>query len=143
MVHAVKRHDDGDSLSHVSLIDPSPSNGEDHGVMAGPSQFRTQSRRRRRPGGGASQVHRVAHDEDREDDSSAASSVAFDLLEAVTQGLPGRVRDLAVRAEVDGLYVISGVVGSYYSKQMAQHLAMEIISPGDRLVNDIEVRSAR
>jgi len=73
--------------------------------------------------------------------SSAAGTTEIDLdvLEAHVQSqLQGRVRDLRLVAEEDGL-LLRGYSHSYYVKQLAQHAVMQATNL--RIVaNEIEVR---
>lgn len=55
--------------------------------------------------------------------------------------LPGRVRQLRVSA-TDKFVVLAGSCGSYYTKQLAQHVAMELLGD-ERLVNNIVVLPAK
>lgn len=138
MIYAVHRERDGDPQVRVDLIDPAPLDEVVHEVRAdSPQPVELRRQRRGLKGGARRSLARLA-----DSPLVGEGSVAVELLQAVARGLPGRVRDLSIRAEPDGRFVMTGIVSSYYSKQMAQHLAMEVIAPGDRLVNNIEVRSA-
>jgi hypothetical protein len=71
-------------------------------------------------------------------------SVTADILRAVESRLPGRIRGLRIDVEQDR-YTLRGLSSSYYVKQVAGHLAMTTMDAQvvGRLVNEIEVRSAR
>lgn len=60
------------------------------------------------------------------------------LEELLQHRLGGRIRNLRVRIEEDGL-VLQGQASTYYVKQLAQHLAMEETKLPIR-ANEIEVR---
>ena len=55
--------------------------------------------------------------------------------------LPGRVRQLRVSA-TDKFVILSGSCGTYHTKQLAQHVAMELLH-SQRLINDIAVLPPR
>lgn len=131
MLHRVSHSDDGPSLSRANLIDPRLRGNDDESFLS-----------RRQPTGKASRGY-VSLGEVRAEEATDGVVVAEHVMNAVLQRLTGRVRDLEIRAESDHRFVLSGIVNSYYSKQVAQHAAMEAMSPGDRLVNDIEVRTVR
>ncbi len=64
---------------------------------------------------------------------------AEEHLEAAMQNrLSGRVRDLRIIVR-DGGIVLQGWAATYYAKQLAQHVAMEM-AQRPILANDIEVR---
>jgi hypothetical protein len=73
-----------------------------------------------------------------------ARRVADEIAGSVEARLPGRIRDLKVRADKDQ-FVLSGVSSSYYVKQVAQHVAMSALNALmlGRLVNEIQVHSMR
>ncbi len=56
----------------------------------------------------------------------------------IEQRLPGRVHYLSVELDDDGI-VLSGECCTFYSKQMAQHVAMGVVEY-ERLINNIRVR---
>ena len=60
------------------------------------------------------------------------------LEELVQQRLQGRVRDLRLSLQDEGL-ILHGQTSTYYAKQLAQHAAMEV-SGLPILANNIEVR---
>jgi osmotically-inducible protein OsmY len=51
--------------------------------------------------------------------------------------LPGMIRRLRVSA-TEKFVILSGSCGSYHTKQLAQHVAMELLDT-ERLINDIAV----
>src|SRR5262245_54668190 len=60
------------------------------------------------------------------------------LLELLRRRLGRQVRELGVVVR-EGRVALQGVAVSYYAKQVAQHLALDVLR-GAVLVNDIEVR---
>ena len=60
----------------------------------------------------------------------------------VFAALPKDVRDLLVEPVRDRIIEIRGVATSYYVKQVAQHIAMDVARL-QRVINCIEVRSPR
>ena len=76
--------------------------------------------------------------------SSAEWAMAHDselvqrVVARLRSRLGGQIRDLQILDHEDGL-VLRGVVGTYYGKQMAQEVVMDV---SGRLIvaNDIEVR---
>ncbi len=75
---------------------------------------------------------------------SPEQRVASEIVRAIEGRLPARIRDL--RVDVEGeQFVLRGLSGSYYVKQVAGHLAMTTMDAHllGRLTNEIEVRSAR
>jgi hypothetical protein len=75
---------------------------------------------------------------------SKAKQVVAEIMRTVEARLPGRVRGLKVEVQSDQ-FILRGVSSSYYVKQVAGHLAMTAMDACmlGRLVNEIEVRSAR
>jgi hypothetical protein len=69
--------------------------------------------------------------------SAVTSNVAMELEETVKDRLRGCVKDFHMVIVSKGL-VLRGETRSYYAKQLAQHLIMEI-STMRILANDIEV----
>ena len=67
--------------------------------------------------------------------------LARDAAQLVEARLPGGVRCLEVSAECNRV-VLRGIASSYYVKQVAQQVAMSLLS-GEQVVNQIEVRSVR
>jgi hypothetical protein len=66
------------------------------------------------------------------------------IVRAIEGRLPARIREL--RVDVEGeQFILRGVSGSYYVKQVAGHLAMTTMDAHllGRLSNEIEVRSVR
>jgi hypothetical protein len=77
-------------------------------------------------------------------DVTPEASVAAEIVRAIEGRLPARIRDL--RVDVEGeQFILRGVSGSYYVKQVAGHLAMTTMDAHllGRLTNEIEVHSAR
>jgi hypothetical protein len=77
-------------------------------------------------------------------DATPEASVAAEIVRAIEGRLPARIRDL--RVDVEGeQFILRGVSGSYYVKQVAGHLAMTTMDAHllGRLTNEIEVHSAR
>jgi hypothetical protein len=71
--------------------------------------------------------------------TSATGSTLLQEIEArVRQTTSDRVRGLLVE-EIDGRVVLSGRVPSRYTKQLALHAALELISSGDRFRERIVV----
>lgn len=69
-------------------------------------------------------------------------TIVHDIYCRVIERLPGRIRDLRVEPLLGGAVAISGVASSYYVKQVAQHIAMEV-TRRTRVINRIEVRTLR
>jgi hypothetical protein len=70
---------------------------------------------------------------------NSAPAVSAEQVEALLrQKLQGRAWNIRLIVE-DGCVVLQGVAHSYYAKQLAQHVAMEIIQLPIR-ANEIEVR---
>src|SRR5215211_5025314 len=76
--------------------------------------------------------------------NAQARRVVAEIVRAVDARLPGRISGLKVEVQHDQ-FVLQGVSSSYYVKQVAGHLAMTTMDARllGRLVNEIEVRSAR
>ena len=75
---------------------------------------------------------------------SREKRVAAEIVRAIEGRLPARIRDL--RVDIDGeQFILCGISGSYYVKQVAGHLAMTTMDAHllGRLSNEIEVRSVR
>ena len=71
------------------------------------------------------------------DDVCQAERLAASIEQAVWRATSGRVKDLRVEVNHDGI-LLTGHCNTYYAKQQAQHAAMRF--PGDRsLINRIEV----
>jgi hypothetical protein len=70
--------------------------------------------------------------------------VAAEIARTIDARLPARVRSLRVDVQEDQ-FILRGVSGSYYVKQLAGHLAMTTLDAHmlGRLVNEIEVRTVR
>jgi len=66
-----------------------------------------------------------------------AEELAASIEHAVQEETGFGVRNLNVTVDSDSV-VLSGLCDSFYCKQVAQHIAMEM-SRGERLVNGIEV----
>lgn len=71
------------------------------------------------------------------DVSRAAASQAATIRRRVAERTAGQIRDLSVAVEERGI-VLSGRAASFYSKQLAQHAAMQLARDLP-LVNEIEV----
>lgn len=67
----------------------------------------------------------------------AGEEIAHRVREHLEAQLPGRIRQLRVSA-TKKFVILSGSCGSYHTKQLAQHAAMELLD-SERLVNDIAV----
>ena len=67
----------------------------------------------------------------------ASEEVARRVRDELESQLPGRIRQLRVCA-TEKFVILSGSCGSYHTKQLAQHVAMELLD-GERLINDIAV----
>jgi hypothetical protein len=75
---------------------------------------------------------------------SPEKGVAAEIVRAIEGRLPARICDL--RVDVEGeQFILRGISGSYYVKQVAGHLAMTTMDAHllGRLSNEIEVRSVR
>src|SRR5690606_15225940 len=59
------------------------------------------------------------------------------VRDSIDAQLPGRIRQLRVSAS-EKFVILSGSCNSYHTKQLAQHVAMELLQ-GQRLINDIAV----
>lgn len=66
-----------------------------------------------------------------------SKEVARRVRDQIESQLPGRIRQLRVEAAEDSV-VIRGVCCSFYTKQLAQHLAMEVLTE-EQLVNQLSV----
>ncbi len=71
----------------------------------------------------------------------ASQELSQRVLEQLESQLLGRIRQLRVTAS-DKSVILSGSCGSYYTKQLAQHVAMELLG-NERLVNNIAVLPAK
>ncbi|QEG37119.1 hypothetical protein [Bythopirellula goksoeyrii] len=67
--------------------------------------------------------------------------VAHLVREQLESQLPGRIRQLKVSSAENSI-VLTGACSSYYTKQLAQHVAMEVLSC-ERLVNELAVLKAK
>jgi hypothetical protein len=67
----------------------------------------------------------------------AGAEVARRVRDQLEAQLPGRIRQLRVSA-TEKFVILSGSCGSYHTKQLAQHVAMELLQT-ERLINDIAV----
>jgi len=63
--------------------------------------------------------------------------LAARILARIESRLPNRIRRLAVTTEANAI-VLSGECSTFYTKQMAQHVAMGVLE-FDRLINNIDV----
>jgi hypothetical protein len=75
---------------------------------------------------------------------SPEKRVAAEIVRAIESRLPARIPDL--RVDVEGeQFILRGISGSYYVKQVAGHLAMTTMDAHllGRLSNEIEVHSVR
>lgn len=59
------------------------------------------------------------------------------ILQRIEHRLPGRIRQLAVYSTGNAI-VLSGQCSTYYTKQVAQHVAMGVLEY-ERLINNIDV----
>ncbi|MCA9236680.1 MAG: hypothetical protein KDA44_14495 [Planctomycetales bacterium] len=71
-----------------------------------------------------------------------SEALVHDVYCRLSERLPGRIRDLRVEPLLGNSLAISGVASSYYVKQVAQHVAMEVARL-QRVINQIEVRVPR
>ena len=69
--------------------------------------------------------------------TNSVHALAERIRQRIELRLPGRIRDLKV-VVVDGEVELAGRCATFYSKQLAQHVAMGVIDH-ERLVNSIEV----
>lgn len=87
----------------------------------------------------------VAYDEDKPPDVDASQQhcqeLAMLIMQRIRKRLPGRIHRLGVRVS-DNAIVLVGQCNTYYSKQMAQHVAMGVLDY-ERLINNISVGTAR
>ncbi len=78
-------------------------------------------------------------------DADAATQQETELASSISQRirahLPGRVRCLTVCVTEKGV-TLTGQCSTYYSKQMAQHVAMGALDY-QQLVNNIDVQAGR
>jgi hypothetical protein len=72
---------------------------------------------------------------------SIHDDVAQQIRTALDRHLMGRIRQLRILA-TEHLVILSGACSSYYTKQLAQHVAMEQLGK-KRLVNNIAVLPAK
>jgi hypothetical protein len=73
--------------------------------------------------------------------SDTITPANLDALQGLLQcRLRGMVRDVRVVLRT-GQVVVQGIAGSYYAKQLAQHLALRELATA-ALVNEIDVRRA-
>jgi hypothetical protein len=70
-----------------------------------------------------------------------SKEVARQVRDQLESQLPGRIRQLRVDASDDSV-VIRGICCSFYTKQLAQHLAMEVLTE-EQLVNELCVLPAK
>ncbi len=71
----------------------------------------------------------------------AGEELARRVRDELETQLPGRVRQLRVSA-TEKFVILSGSCSSYHTKQLAQHVAMELLDT-ERLINDIKVLPPR
>lgn len=74
--------------------------------------------------------------------SEEQQAVAQEVLRQVEARLRGSIHDFSIEVASDHCYHIGGWCSSYHVKQMAQHLAMRLVSQG-MLINEIQVRPPR
>jgi len=72
---------------------------------------------------------------------SNSSHIISKVRERLEARLPGRIRGLAVYATENAI-VLSGQCSTFYTKQLAQHVAMGVLEY-EQLVNNIDVLPAR
>ena len=81
------------------------------------------------------------------DELTSDSNDPFDLelvqriITRIESRLPGRVRQLTVYM-TDNAVVLAGQCSTFYTKQLAQHVAMGVLEY-ERLINNIDVRVAK
>jgi hypothetical protein len=63
------------------------------------------------------------------------------IRQRIETRLPGRIRNLAVRTQVDTV-VLEGQCATFYTKQLAQHAALGVLED-EHLENAIEVTIGR
>ncbi len=63
------------------------------------------------------------------------------ILQRIELRLPGRIRDLTVYT-TENAVVLAGKCSTFYSKQLAQHIAMGVIEY-EQLINNIDVRVSK
>jgi hypothetical protein len=74
-------------------------------------------------------------------DTDRLERLAQTICHRIETRLPGRVRNLAVRAGVD-VVVLEGECATYYTKQLAQHAALGVLED-EHLENAIVVTIGR
>lgn len=75
------------------------------------------------------------------DSQTALKRLATQVRDRIESRLPGRIHDLQVTA-IDHDIILRGHCSTFYTKQLAQHVAMGILDY-ERLINSIEVRIPR
>ncbi len=68
-------------------------------------------------------------------------ALAQRILQRIELRLPGRIRDLTVYT-TENAVVLAGKCSTFYSKQLAQHIAMGVIEY-EQLINNIDVRVSK
>lgn len=74
--------------------------------------------------------------------SDYRQTVIDEITRQVESRLRGDVHEFAIVITDDDRYRLEGWCARYHVKQMAQHLAMHLVSEG-KLINDIQVRTVR
>ena len=70
------------------------------------------------------------------------AEIARQIVTQVAAQLYGSVHEFSVTITEDNQFRIGGWCSSYHVKQVAQHLAMHLVSEGS-LINEIEVRKVK
>jgi hypothetical protein len=70
-------------------------------------------------------------------DETDCQDLILRILHRIETRLPGRIRQLAVCSSKNAI-VLSGRCSTYYTKQVAQHVAMGVLEY-ERLINNIDV----
>ena len=74
-------------------------------------------------------------------DAQLDVELAKRILSRLESRLPGRVRQLTVYT-TDNAVVLTGECSTFYTKQLAQHIAMGVLEY-EQLINNIDVRVAK
>ena len=69
-------------------------------------------------------------------------TVIDEITRQIESRLRGDVHDFSISITSDDRYRLEGWCARYHVKQMAQHLAMHLVSEG-KLINEIQVRTVR
>ncbi len=76
-----------------------------------------------------------------QNESAHREQLAIRILKRIQARLPGRIRRLTVYV-TENAVVLAGQCSTYYTKQLAQHVAMGVLEY-ERLINNIDVRTLK